>query len=62
MPTPGVPLSVAVPLPLSTKVTPEGRAPDSESAGFGKPEVVTVKDEAPPTVEEVAFALVIAGA
>ena len=32
----------AVPLPLSVKVTPEGRAPVSVSAGAGMPAAVTV--------------------
>ena len=42
MPAAGVPASVAVPSPLSTKVTPVGRAPVSLSAGVGNPVVVTV--------------------
>jgi hypothetical protein len=57
-----VPLSVAVPLPLSTKVTPAGSAPVSVRAGFGKPVVVTVKLPGALTEKEVALALVIAGA
>jgi len=57
-----VPLSVAVPLPLSTNVTPVGSAPVSVRAGFGKPVVVTVKVPGALTEKEVAFALVIAGA
>jgi len=44
------------------KVTPEGRAPDSESVGAGDPVAVTVKPPALPTVDVVALALVIAGA
>jgi len=58
----GVPLRVAVPFPLSVKVTPLGRVPDSLSAGVGDPVVVTVKLPAVPTVNVVLFALVIAGA
>ena len=37
----GVPDSWAVPLPLSTKVSPAGRAPGSVIAGVGEPVVVT---------------------
>ena len=62
MPAAGVPARVAVPLPLSTKVTPEGSAPVSLSAGVGNPVVVTVKVPAVPVVNVVASALVIAGA
>ena len=57
-----MPLSVAVPLPLSTNDTPLGRAPLSVSAGVGKPVVVTVKLPAVPTVKVVLLALVMAGA
>src|SRR5579859_6547909 len=39
----GVPLSVAVPSWLSTKLTPAGRAPVSLNAGSGKPVAVIVK-------------------
>src|ERR1035438_6561454 len=35
VPVAGVPLSVAVPSPLSTKPTPLGRLPASDKAGFG---------------------------
>ena len=42
MPAAGVPARVAVPSPLSTKVTPAGSAPVSVSAGVGNPVVVTV--------------------
>ena len=62
MPASGVPVSVAVPSPLSTKVTPPGSAPVSLSAGVGKPVVVTVKLPGVPTVNVVLSALVIAGA
>ena len=58
----GVPLKVAVPLPLSTNVTPVGNAPASLSAGFGLPVVVTVNVPAMPTVKVVVAALVIVGA
>ena len=57
----GVPARVAVPLPLSTNVTPEGRAPVSESEGFGNPAVVTVKDPADPSVKVVLAPEVMAG-
>jgi hypothetical protein len=62
VPDAGVPLSVAVPFPLSLNVTPLGSAPDSVSEGVGVPVVVTVKLPAVPTVNVVLFALVIAGA
>src|ERR1700722_10250886 len=47
-PAAGVPARVAVPLPLSTKVTPEGSAPVSESEGFGNPVEVTENEPAVP--------------
>ncbi len=62
VPAAGVPDSVAVPLPLSWKVTPVGKVPDSERLGAGYPEVVTVKLPAVPTVKVVEAAEVIAGA
>ena len=63
MPAPGVPLSVPVPLPLSTNVTPAGSAtPPIVRAAAGNPLVVTVKDPSVPTVNVVLAALVIAGA
>ena len=43
---------MAVPSPLSVKVTPEGRAPDSDRAAVGRP-VVTVKVPALPSVKVV---------
>src|SRR5882762_7810079 len=58
----GVPLSVPVPLPLSTNVTPAGKAPLSAMLGVGNPVVVTVNVPAAPTWNVVAFTLVIAGA
>jgi len=63
LPGAGVPLSVPVPFPLSTKVTPPGKvAPPSLRAGSGKPVVITVNDPAEPTVNVTLFALVIIGA
>ena len=62
LPAAGVPERLAVPLSLSTKVTPEGSVPDSLSEGVGSPVVVTVKPLATLTVNVVAAALVIAGA
>ena len=41
----GVPAMVAVPSPLSVKVRPAGRAPDSVRAGAGSPVVVTREAE-----------------
>jgi hypothetical protein len=58
----GVPDSVADPLPLSTKVTPDGRDPDSVSAGTGLPVAVTVNVLGTPGMKVVAAALVIDGA
>jgi hypothetical protein len=58
----GVPLSVAVPLPLSKKVRPFGNAPVSVRAGVGNPVVVSVKVLAVPTPKAALLALVIAGA
>src|SRR6266436_5177956 len=58
----GVPLSVPVPLPLSRKVTPAGKAPLSVMLGVGNPVVVTLNVPAVPTWRVAAFALVIAGA
>ena len=58
----GAPASVAVPSPLSTKLTPTGRAPDSDRAGVGTPVVLTMKLPALPTVNVVVSPLVIAGA
>ena len=62
VPTSGVPARVAVPLPLSTKVTPEGSGPVSLRAGVGNPVVVTVNVLSMPTANAVVAALVIAGA
>ncbi len=57
-----MPAKVAVPLPLSTKVTPLGSTPALVSVGVGEPVVVTMNDPAEPTVKAVALALVIVGA
>ena len=62
VPAAGVPASAAVPSPLSTNVTPDGREPVSESAGAGLPDVVTANDPALPVVNVVVAADVIAGA
>ena len=50
MPAAGVPVRVAVPSPLSTKLTPVGRVPDSDSVAVGLPVEVTVKVPALPSV------------
>jgi hypothetical protein len=62
VPVAGVPANVAVPLPLSLKVTGLGNDPDSLKAGVGEPVVVTEKVPAVPTVKVVLLALVILGA
>jgi hypothetical protein len=62
LPDAGVPLSVAVPFPLSLNVKPLGSVPVSVSDGVGDPVVVTLKLPAAPTVNVVLFALVIVGA
>ena len=53
MPAAGVPARVAVPSPLSMKVTPVGSAPVSVRAAVGNPVVVTVNEPAGPTVKVV---------
>ena len=59
----GVPLIVAVPFPLSVKVTvPGGSVPVNDSVGFGFPVVVTVKVPGTLTVNDVLMLLVIVGA
>ena len=62
VPVAGVPLSVAVPLALSVKVTPVGNAPVSVIAGAGIPVVVTVNVPAWFTVNAALFALLMPGA
>jgi hypothetical protein len=62
LPSAGVPLTVAVPSPLSRKVTPPGSAPLALRLGVGKPSVVTRKLPGWRSVNVVVLALVIAGA
>jgi hypothetical protein len=58
----GVPLIVAVPLPLSTKVIGLGSVPEvTFSAGVGLPVAVTGKVPFTPTVNVALFPLVICG-
>lgn len=61
MPTAGVPLSEAVPFPLSVKFTPVGSAPVLDNAATGLPEVVTVNVELAPTANVTLAPLVIDG-
>jgi hypothetical protein len=58
----GVPERVAVPLPLSTKVTPPASAPDSESVGVGLPVAVTVNKPKELVVKVTWLAEVMPGA
>jgi hypothetical protein len=48
-------------LPLSVKVTPDGNAPVSLSAGAGDPLVLTVKLKADPSVAAAVAAEVMVG-
>ena len=57
-----MPENVAVPLPLSIKVTPGGSKPLWVTLASGVPVVVTVKDPAVPTVKVAEAPLVKAGA
>ncbi len=50
---------VAVPSPLSVKVTPLGNVPVVLSEAVGLPAEITVKEPAAATVKVVLFALVI---
>ena len=59
---PGAAVSVPVPSPLSTKVTPAGSVPVSDSAGAGLPVVMTVKVPPVPAVKLADGGEVIAGA
>jgi hypothetical protein len=61
VPAAGVPLIVAVPSPLSAKLTPVGTVPVRVIVGVGEPVVVTVKDPAVPTEKGTVLPLVIAG-
>ena len=62
VPAPAGPAKVAVPFPLSVKVTPDGSAPDSLSVESGNPLAMTVKRPGVPTTNVAAFVLVMAGA
>ena len=64
VPAAGVPARVAVPLPLSVKLSPVGTVPVLLMAGVGDAVavVVIVNEPAVPTVKEVLFALVNAAA
>src|ERR1700688_2610405 len=62
LPDAGVPLSIALPFPLSVNTTPIGSVPDSLKDGVVVPVVVTVKLPAAPTVKIVLLALVTVGA
>ena len=57
----GVPLRVAVPFPLSLKVTPPGSVPVSVKDGVGNPVVVTPNDPGVPTVNAVLLGPVMEG-
>ena len=57
-----MPARVAVPLPLSVKVTPAGSAPDSVTVADGLPVDVTENEPCVPTVKVVELPLVMAGA
>ena len=61
-PAVGSPDKVAVPSPLSTKLTPPGKVPVSESDDVGKADVLTVKLFDEPSTKEVELAEVMAGA
>ena len=58
VPAAGVPASVAVPSPLSVKVTSAGSAPVDVIAGAGLPTVVTVNVPGAPAMNVVVTALV----
>jgi hypothetical protein len=57
----GLPEIVALPLDFAAKLSPAGRAPDSETAAAGVPVVVTRKLSFFPTVAVVSAALVNVG-
>ena len=48
-------------MPLSTKLSPEGKAPDSENVGVGVPGAMTVNDAGWPPVNVVEVAELNAG-
>jgi hypothetical protein len=56
-----VPASVAVPSPLSEKLTPGGSAPVSEIAAVGNPVVITLNEPAAAVKNVVLLALEIPG-
>jgi hypothetical protein len=58
----GVPESEAVPSPLLTNVTPDGRVPLSLRLGVGVPVEVTVNEPAEPNLNVVLSPEVTAGA
>lgn len=58
----GVPLSDAVPSPLSVNETPKGSAPLSLSVGVGTPLALAVNELKAPAINVEALALVNAGA
>jgi hypothetical protein len=62
VPSLAVPFRLAVPFPLSVKVTPAGSAPFSVIAGVGAPVVVTVKEKGDRILVEADAGLVMAGA
>jgi hypothetical protein len=62
VPASGVPAIVAVPSPLSWKVTVGGSGPASVIAGVGEPVVVMVKLPATPVSNTAVSPLVMAGA
>ena len=57
-----MPARVPVPLPLSVKVTPDGRVPGSVIVAVGFPVVRTENEPCVPTVKVAELALVMAGA
>ena len=62
VPAAGVPAKVAVPSPLSVKVTPLGSAPLSLRAATGKPLLTMIIDSCAPVMTVALLALVMAGA
>ena len=56
-----MPPNVAVPFPLSVKVTPVGKVPVSVKVDAGTPVVITVNEPAVSTLNVVLLALVITG-